>query len=53
MTDDLEDLKTLMNAATPAPDAQRRAKNLESGAENFRPVPKDRATPCVRLSSEA
>ncbi|WP_170326683.1 vWA domain-containing protein [Ruegeria arenilitoris] len=35
MTDDLEDLKTLMNAATPAPDAQRRAKNLEQAQKIF------------------
>ncbi|WP_377194162.1 vWA domain-containing protein [Ruegeria meonggei] len=35
MTDDLDDLKTLMNAATPAPDAQRRAENLSIAQENF------------------
>ncbi|WP_170431774.1 vWA domain-containing protein [Ruegeria arenilitoris] len=35
MTDDLEDLKTLMDAVTPAPDAQRRAKNLEQAQKIF------------------
>lgn len=35
MTDDLEDFKTLMNAATPAPDAQRRVKNLKQAQKSF------------------
>ncbi|MES0825012.1 vWA domain-containing protein [Ruegeria sp. SCP11] len=35
MTDDLEDLKTLMDAATPAPDVRRRAENLEQAQKNF------------------
>ena len=35
MTDDLEDFKTLMDAATPAPDAARRAANLEQAQKNF------------------
>lgn len=35
MTDDLEDLKRLMDAATPAPDAQRRAENLEQAQKIF------------------
>lgn len=35
MTDDLEDLKRLMDAATPAPDAQRRAENLEQAHKIF------------------
>ena len=35
MTDDLEDFKTLMTAATPAPDAQRRVENLEQTQKNF------------------
>ncbi|WP_170330286.1 vWA domain-containing protein [Ruegeria arenilitoris] len=35
MTDDLEDLKTLMDAATPAPDAQRRAENLDQARKLF------------------
>ena len=35
MTDEFDDLKTLMDAATPAPDARRRAENLELAQENF------------------
>ncbi|WP_170464641.1 VWA domain-containing protein [Ruegeria arenilitoris] len=35
MTDDLEDFKTLMDAATTAPDAARRAANLEQAQKNF------------------
>ncbi|WP_170762999.1 vWA domain-containing protein [Ruegeria lacuscaerulensis] len=35
MTDDLEKLKTLMDAATPTPDAQRRAENLEQSQKIF------------------
>jgi len=35
MTDDLENLKTLMDAATPAPDARRRAENLERAQKNL------------------
>ncbi|MCF6445460.1 VWA domain-containing protein [Nereida sp. MMG025] len=35
MTDDLDDLKTAIHAATPAPDAQKRAKNLALAQENF------------------
>ncbi|WP_170376934.1 vWA domain-containing protein [Ruegeria atlantica] len=35
MTDDLEDFKTLMNAATPAPDAQRRVENLQQAQKSF------------------
>ncbi|MCG7522205.1 VWA domain-containing protein [Ruegeria sp. Ofav3-42] len=35
MTDDLEELKALMDAATPAPDARRRAENLEQAQKNF------------------
>ncbi|WP_420583953.1 vWA domain-containing protein [Ruegeria sp.] len=35
MTDDLEKLKILMDAATPAPDAQRRAENLALAQKNF------------------
>ncbi len=35
MTDDLDDLRALMNDATPRPDAQRRAENLMLAAENF------------------
>ncbi|MEY1556753.1 von Willebrand factor type A domain-containing protein [Yoonia sp. R2331] len=46
MTDDLDDIKSLMNSATPRPDAQRRAENLMLAQENFdalqgsRPVPR-------------
>ncbi len=35
MTDDLDDLKALMDAATPAPDARRRADNLAMAQKNF------------------
>ncbi len=35
MTDDLDDLRALMNDATPRPDAQRRTENLMLAAENF------------------
>ncbi|WP_300069831.1 VWA domain-containing protein [uncultured Ruegeria sp.] len=35
MTDEFDDLKALMDAATPAPDARRRAENLELAQENF------------------
>ena len=34
MTDDLDDLKNLMNAATPRPDPARRAENLALAKEN-------------------
>ncbi|CUH44636.1 vWA domain-containing protein [Ruegeria atlantica] len=35
MTDDLDDFKALMDVATPAPDAERRAKNLKLARKNF------------------
>ena len=35
MTDDLENLKALMEMATPAPDVNRRAENLAMAQENF------------------
>lgn len=35
MSDELEDLKRLMDAATPAPNAQRRAENLELARKSF------------------
>ncbi|WP_170461505.1 vWA domain-containing protein [Ruegeria arenilitoris] len=35
MSDELDDLKTLMDAATPAPDEKRRAVNLELARKNF------------------
>ncbi len=35
MTDDLDDLKSLMDAATPRPDAARRAENLALAQRNF------------------
>ncbi|WP_108859756.1 VWA domain-containing protein [Ruegeria sp. Alg231-54] len=35
MTDDLDDFKALMDAATPAPDAERRAQNLKRAQKNF------------------
>lgn len=35
MTDDLDDLKKMMNAATPRPDAARRAENLALAQKNF------------------
>lgn len=36
MTDDLDDLKSLMNDATPAPNAQRRAENIALAQKNFK-----------------
>ncbi|KIN62544.1 Von Willebrand factor, type A [Sulfitobacter noctilucicola] len=35
MTDDLDDLKSLMNAATPQPDAARKAENIALAQKNF------------------
>ncbi len=35
MSDDLDDLKTLMDAATPRPDAARRAENIALAQKNF------------------
>ncbi len=35
MTDDLDDLKAMMGAATPRPDAARRAENLALAQKNF------------------
>ena len=35
MTDDLDDLKNLMNAATPRPDPARRAENIALAQKNF------------------
>ncbi|MGI9367574.1 MAG: vWA domain-containing protein [Ruegeria sp.] len=35
MSDELDDLKTLMDAATPAPDARRRAENLTEAQKIF------------------
>jgi Ca-activated chloride channel family protein len=35
MTDDLNDLKSMMDAATPRPDPVRRAENLALAQENF------------------
>ncbi len=35
MTDDLDDLKALMDAATPAPDARHRAENLAMAQKTF------------------
>jgi Ca-activated chloride channel family protein len=35
MTDDLDDLKSLLDAATPRPDAARRAENLALAQRNF------------------
>ncbi|MFK7836734.1 MAG: von Willebrand factor type A domain-containing protein [Sulfitobacter sp.] len=35
MTDDLDDLKNLMNAATPRPDAARKAENIALAQKNF------------------
>ena len=35
MTDDLNDLKSLMNAATPVPDTARKAENIALAQKNF------------------
>ena len=35
MTDDLDDLKSALNAATPAPDAARKAENLALAQKNY------------------
>ena len=43
MSDELDDLKTLMDAATPAPDEKRRAVNLELARKNFADLQGSRA----------
>ncbi|KIC45707.1 von Willebrand factor A [Ruegeria sp. ANG-S4] len=58
MSDELDDLKTLMQAATPAPNAQRKAEILALAQENFRNVqgshtaarPTDKRGPLARLT---
>ena len=45
MTDDLDDLKALMDSATPRPDAQRRAENLMLAQENFDALQGSRPAP--------
>ncbi|WP_170415802.1 hypothetical protein [Ruegeria atlantica] len=35
MTDDLDDFKALMDAATPTPNTERRAENLKLAQKNF------------------
>ena len=61
MSDELDDLKTLMDAATPAPDADRRAQNLAMAQENFERAqgsqiaarPTDKRGPLARLTEGA
>ena len=50
MTDDLDDLKQAMQAATPAPDAGRKAANFTIAQENFDRLQESRAG--VRLTSD-
>ena len=45
MTDDLNDLKSMMDAATPRPDPVRRAENLALAQENFEKNQGSRAAP--------
>ena len=45
MTDDLNDLKSMMDAATPRPDPVRRAENLALAQENFEKIQGSRAAP--------
>ncbi len=45
MTDDLDDLRALMDSATPRPDAQRRAENLMLAQENFDALQGSRPAP--------
>ena len=50
MSDDLEDLKQAMQAATPAPDAGRKAANFTIAQENFDRLQESRSG--VRLTSD-
>ncbi|WP_422031804.1 vWA domain-containing protein [Roseovarius sp.] len=50
MTDDLDDLKQAMQAATPAPEAGRKAANFTIAQENFDRLQESRAG--VRLTSD-
>ena len=50
MTDDLDDLKQAVQAATPAPDAGRKAANFTIAQENFDRLQESRAG--VRLTSD-
>ncbi|MEQ8291829.1 MAG: VWA domain-containing protein [Roseovarius sp.] len=50
MTDDLDDLKQAMQAATPAPDAGRKAANFTIAQDNFDRLQESRAG--VRLTSD-
>ncbi|MEQ8896609.1 MAG: VWA domain-containing protein [Roseovarius sp.] len=50
MTDDLDDLKQAMQAATPAPDAGRKAANFMTAQENFDRLQESRAG--ARLTSD-
>jgi len=52
MSDELDDLKTLMDAATPAPDEKRRAVNLELARKTLL-ISKDPDPVRVPMSSEA
>jgi Ca-activated chloride channel family protein len=45
MTDDLNDMKSMMDAATPRPDPVRRAENLALAQENFEKIQGSRAAP--------
>ncbi|MDF3414733.1 VWA domain-containing protein [Sulfitobacter sp. M57] len=50
MSDDLDDLKSLMNAATPHPDAARKSENLALAQKNFADLQGSRDG--VRLTSD-
>ena len=45
MSDDLDDLKRAFDSATPAPDAVKRAANLELAQENFVALQESRVAP--------
>ena len=53
MTDDLDDLKAMMDAATPRLDAARRAENLALAQKNFDDLQGSRAAPRPTSGTEA
>ncbi len=52
MNDDLDDLKSLLNDATPAPDAQRRAENIALATKNFTDFQGSRTQPRLTFRSK-
>lgn len=53
MTDDLNDLKAMMDSATPRPDAARRAENLALAQKNFADLQGSRTAPRPTPATEA